>query len=468
MADCLHVLILEDNSCDAELVMYELRKAGLNTDCKIVATESDYVACLESAPDLIIADYSLPQLNALQALYLLQKRALDIPFIIVTGAVGEEVVVECMKQGATDYLLKDRLARLGSAVKQSLEQKATREERRSAGELLRDSEERYRMLVESSSDAIFLLSDERSIISCNHAFCKLFGYDKHDVLGKSIRIIHPSGEDYREFIEKVYPGPGKRVDWVYIHKTGASIPVECVISRIRDDQGETKGYVCIARDITERKHADEELKRYQEHLEELVEERANDLRIANEQLKREIAERKKAEETAMHLAYHDALTQLPNRLLFNDRLSMEIIHANRYQKKVGVMMLDLDGFKYVNDRLGHNMGDMLLQAVAKHLEGILRRVDTVARMGGDEFIVVLSGLNQNTDASIVAKNIINLFKTPFCIDGNNISITTSIGIAIYPEDGDDVITLVKNADFAMYRAKQLGKNTYKWYSKTEV
>jgi len=152
-------------------------------------------------------------------------------------------------------------------------------------------------------------------------------------------------------------------------------------------------------------------------------------------------------------------------MLFNDRLSVEIARTSRHQKRLAVMMLDLDRFKDVNDTFGHDIGDMLLKAIAEGLTKLLRKSDTVARLGGDEFILILTELNQVKDASVIARNIIDSFKKPFQLNSHTISITTSIGIAVFPEDGGDANTLVKNADTAMYRTKQAGRNNYQWYSK---
>jgi len=195
-------------------------------------------------------------------------------------------------------------------------------------------------------------------------------------------------------------------------------------------------------------------------LERRVDERTVELTETNEQLQQEITERKRAEETIKHLAYHDALTGLPNRRLFNDRLNLALAHTQRSQQKLAVMLFDLDHFKEVNDTLGHGVGDQLLQVVSERLTNLLRKGDTVARMGGDEFMLLLPEIAQMEDVAKVAQKILEALREPFGFDGYELHITTSIGIALYPDDGEDGDTLMKNADIAMYRAKDQGRDNY--------
>lgn len=175
-------------------------------------------------------------------------------------------------------------------------------------------------------------------------------------------------------------------------------------------------------------------------------------------------QRERAEETIRQMAYHDSLTGLPNRLLFTDRFTLALAQAKRNKQKLSVMILDLDKFKEVNDSLGHNIGDQLLKGVGQRLAGLLRRTDTVARMGGDEFIVLLSTIKHENDSIEIAQKIMHAFQEPFDIDDHKIRNTTSIGIALYPKDGEDIGTLIKNADIAMYRAKEQGRNKYCRYT----
>jgi len=177
----------------------------------------------------------------------------------------------------------------------------------------------------------------------------------------------------------------------------------------------------------------------------------------------DITERKKYEEKIQQMAFHDSLTGLPNRKLFSDRLGIVLAQAKRNKKKVGIVMLDLDNFKDVNDTLGHDVGDTLLKAVAERLSGTLRKSDTVARFGGDEFVLIFPDMEIIEEAIQVVQKIIDRFHKPFLIDTHQLVVTTSIGIAVYPNDGMDEEILMKNADIAMYQAKQAGRARYQLY-----
>jgi diguanylate cyclase (GGDEF)-like protein/PAS domain S-box-containing protein len=303
-------------------------------------------------------------------------------------------------------------------------------ERKDAEVTLRNSEERYRTLVESSTDAILMLDRERNVVTGNQAFLKLFGYRRNEVEGKSIRIIHPSAESFRSYGKTAYPLLERvgslREEWDLKRKNGTIFSAEIVTSPVRASDGATTGFICIIRDITERKRAEEELE---------------------------------------YMATHDVLTGLPNRTLFNDRLAIGLSHAQRFHNNLAVLLLDLDYFKDVNDTLGHTTGDQLLRAVGDRLTELLRTSDTIARVGGDEFLLLLPEMTQVEYATTIAQKILQAFRGPFAFDGHHLYITTSIGIAIFPDDGTDADTVVKNADIAMYRAKEKGRDNFQRYTK---
>jgi diguanylate cyclase (GGDEF)-like protein/PAS domain S-box-containing protein len=179
----------------------------------------------------------------------------------------------------------------------------------------------------------------------------------------------------------------------------------------------------------------------------------------------DITERKQLEEKIQFMAFHDTLTGLPNRKLFSDRLSIAMAHAERNKTKVGIMMLDLDGFKDVNDTLGHDAGDIILTKTAERLSESLRKEDTVARFGGDEFVLILPDIDSIEDAVLIAQKIIDRFSEPIPVYSSRIIVTTSIGIAEYPEDGTEEGVLLKNADAAMYQAKQSGRARFRLFNK---
>ncbi len=175
-------------------------------------------------------------------------------------------------------------------------------------------------------------------------------------------------------------------------------------------------------------------------------------------------ERNHARQKEHRLAYFDALTDLPNRQLFLDRLSQSLSHADRYDQKVALMFIDLDGFKLVNDSMGHDMGDLLLQAVGRRLEDCLRKSDTVARIGGDEFTCILQDIEEPENVNIVAKKVIRALTSPFNLKGHEIRISGSIGVSLFPDDTENIEELIKKADTAMYRAKDRGKNNFQFFA----
>jgi diguanylate cyclase (GGDEF)-like protein len=215
--------------------------------------------------------------------------------------------------------------------------------------------------------------------------------------------------------------------------------------------------------VRQLKRAESALKEVNEALELQVQQRTGELREANDKLRRDIEERKQVERNIRHMAHHDSLTNLPNRALFRDRLIHAMAQADRYQQKLAVMFLDLDRFKAINDTLGHSVGDQLLRIAAERLRTCVRDCDTVARLGGDEFTVIVEDIVDTQTASVVAQKIVDTFAQPFNLHGHEVFVTTSVGITVYPDDGEQVDNLLRNADTAMYRAKGCGRNNYQFY-----
>jgi len=293
-------------------------------------------------------------------------------------------------------------------------------DRKHAENALRESEARYRLMAENSTDLIARTTPEGIFLYASDAIRNLLGYEPHEVIGTPIRdLIHP---DDRRGLRNVIPDThGQTFSYRARRKDGSVIWFESTSRAIVDGEGNVSEIISVSRDVSERRRA-EELIEYQ--------------------------------------AYHDALTGLPNRLLFRDRLTIALAHAKRQQTSLVVMFLDLDRFKIVNDTLGHSLGDDLLRAVAARLRSVVREGDTIARMGGDEFTILLSDMENDSDASRIAQKLLDTVALPVRVEGHELYATTSLGIAIYPNDGDTAELLLKNADLAMYRAKELGRNSY--------
>lgn len=230
-----------------------------------------------------------------------------------------------------------------------------------------------------------------------------------------------------------------------------------------DGANPAAGVVWMLEDVTDRRRAEDALRDAHAVLEQHVEERTEALQATVSQLQQEVVERMRAERNIWEIAHHDSLTGLPNRTLLQDRLEQALANAQRNQHQAAVMFLDLDRFKHINDTLGHGIGDELLKSVAQRLAGVVRAVDTVSRIGGDEFVILLSEISSAGDAVLVAEKILAVLAPVIGVEGHELRATPSIGISIYPDDANEAVLLMKNADAAMYHAKAAGRNTFRLF-----
>ncbi len=272
------------------------------------------------------------------------------------------------------------------------------------------------------------ITDERAVIQeVNPGFTSITGYTADEVVGKNPRILK-SAHHEPEFYQKMWQQLATKGVWSgeiwNRRKDGEAYPERLSINAIKDSQGKTTHYVSVFYDITDIKRGEDQIR---------------------------------------YLAYHDALTDLPNKQLFNDRLETALAHNRRIKTKAAVLFLDIDNFKNINDSLGHNIGDDFLQHAAKALGHCLREEDTIARVGGDEFLILLPEISSEGDAFEVAQRVLDTFARPFEISQNELYASISIGISLFPSDATDAQTMVKNAELAMYRAKHVGKNNYRLY-----
>lgn len=439
----MRILIVEDVSTDVELIERELRAAGMAFTSQRVETKESFInALIEFAPDVVLSDYNLPQFTGLEALRALKEKAIGIPFILVTGSLTEEIAVLCMKEGADDYILKDSLKRLSSSVTKALEKRETEKQRQHAILAMHQSEERFQLVARATNDAIWDWDMRTNLVWWNDGVQTLFGYTKdqvgHDQTWR-LECIHPEdrnriaaglnvfSETHTQFWSEEYRF--RRADGSYA----------TVIDRgsiIRDEQHRAVRMIGSMMDITERK---------------------------------------RAEERIQYLSYHDALTDLPNRALFEDRLPQALSLAQRNQQLVAVIILDLDRFKNINDTLGHTVGDRLMRAVAERLASRMRGSDTVARFSGDGFALLLTQLSRTGDIARIAarakgdaieivEGILTGFKSPFEIGGLELFVSASVGISVYPHDGDNTHALLQNAGVALTRVKERGGDGYEFYS----
>lgn len=338
-------------------------------------------------------------------------------------------------------------------------------DRRRAEETTRQLMLQQQAILENASVGI-LFTQEGGIRHCNARMEQMFGWGPGELIGQSARVFFASDEDYGLFGQEAGPvllsGNQLDVEWANVRKDGSRLWCR-ILARAVVPGDATQGTIWTTEDVSARREAQLALMQAHEELENRVAERTAELAEANLRLQEEVAEREQAEERVMHLANHDALTGLPNRRLLIDRLGQALALAHRENHQVAVLFMDLDRFKTINDSLGHMTGDALLQNVARRLSETLREGDTVSRLGGDEFVVVLPSLDQPKAAEKVALKLVDALAPPIDLGGQELRVSASIGISLFPEDGCDTETLLRNADSAMYHAKDMGRNNYQFF-----
>ena len=433
------VLVVDDDELIRLFVREALEQAGFE-----VCEASNGVQAIEQfsarRPDLIIMDVVMPVMDGFAVCLKLRESAEGkrVPILVMTALDDEDSISRAYAYGATDFIAKPTNATiLVHRVRYMLRGSLT------LNALLR-SEARLGLAQRIAkignwewhpSTGQFLVSPE---------LCRLMGVRIQDFQGTKeafLDMVHPDDRDVVDRALQSILAERKPcdIDHRMVFPHGGEFTVNLQAEAVFDDQLKTMTIVGTAKDISERKRSEREIHR---------------------------------------LAYYDSLTGLPNRVLFKDRVTQALAHARRYQSTLAVLFLDLDRFKIINDTLGHNIGDLLLKQVADRLAESVRHSDSVgrsmetgearelARLGGDEFTVLSTNIRQVQDAGIVARRILESLARPFLIDGHEIVVTTSVGIAIFPTDGDSVDQLLKSSDVAMYQAKERGRNNAQFYSAT--
>jgi len=426
LSKALKVLIVEDSENDALLLLRALRRGGFESVEHLrVQTGPDMQAALDSEVwDVILSDYTMPEFSFVAAIELLKKTGLNIPMIVVTGTIGEERAVETLKLGAYDYLLKDHLVRLPSSIKNVLNDVRAKMEALSSAEQI----QKLSCVVEQTADGVFITDTDGFVEYANPSFELMSGYSLEELLGNNLRILKSGHHDaifYEEFWLTLQSGKPFYGVFINRKKDGGLFYEEKVVSPLTNSSGKITHYVSTGRDISDRIRFENQLK---------------------------------------HQATHDFLTGLPNRILLEDRLQQAMTFSDRYEHRVGVVFIDLDNFKRINDAYGHGFGDRLLRLVAQNLGQCCREIDTLGRLGGDEFIVVLSQITDVRDAHLIVRRLQSAFKSSYKLDNIELFITASVGLSIYPDDSNNASDLMQNADAAMYRVKETGRNGFQLYS----
>jgi len=423
------LLVVEDNPGDARLIREMFNEQNEHR------TEFTHVECMSDAEkhltvnqvDIILLDLGLPDVQGLEAVRRARKAAPRTPLVVLTGLDDESLATKALQDGAQDYLVKGQIdARsLLRSLRHAVERKAMEEE-------LFVEQERAQVTLNSIGDAVACTDISGNISFLNFVAEKMTGWTLSEALGhpmpEILRIVDAitreaiSNPMEIEMVQKtsLHLPPNS----VLIRRDGFEIPIEDSVAAIHDREGKATGAVIVFRDVSVT--------------------RAMELQMA-------------------HLAQHDFLTGLPNRMLFSDRVRQAIAAAPRHFKKVAVLFLDLDGFKHINDSLGHAVGDRLLQSISKRLVNCVRGGDTVSRQGGDEFVVLLSEMERSEDAAISARRMLQAVAKAHSVEVHDLHVTASIGVSVYPDDGMDSETLIKNADTAMYQAKENGRQSYQFF-----
>lgn len=389
-------------------------------------------------------EYELAYDDALKLIVILVLLAISVSLFVVIfvvrkiAAINENIRFSGERLAITNRILNESMEDLSRVTDE-----------------LRKSESHERAIRENMLDAVVTINAEGVMQSCNPAAEKMFGYSAEEMLGSNISMLmpEPHRSHHGKYVEAFKQGQRDKVigmvrDLEGQHRDGHVFPMDIGVTRLLID--DELILVGIMRDITVRKQAEEALKRSHDELEHLVAQRTRELQDANKQLEQ--------------MASYDSLTALPNRSLMYEYLKQMIAHARRSKQPLAVLFLDLDGFKQVNDVFGHDAGDLLLKEVASRMKSCLRAEDVVARIGGDEFIVISAHLQDTQNAEDFAIRIINAVGQPVDMHGSQATVGVSIGISCFPGDSENMDELISFADQAMYQAKKAGKNTFCFYS----
>jgi diguanylate cyclase (GGDEF)-like protein/PAS domain S-box-containing protein len=423
------VLLIEDNRGDARLLREMFGEHGPH---KIELT---HVECMydaetllaERTTDVILLDLGLPDAQGLGAVRRAHAAAPRVPLVVLTGLEDDSMALQALQEGAQDYLVKGQIDARGlvRALRYAVERKVMEE-------ALFVEKERAQVTLNCIGDAVICTDVSGRVTFLNVVAERMTGWSCQEATGRAMaevcRILETASRGPTLIPTGQQVGQNETARLVssccLVRRDGVEVPIEDSIAAIRNREGQSIGTVVVFRDVSVA--------------------RAMSLQMA-------------------HTAEHDFLTGLPNRTLLSDRIGQGIVSARRNMKKLAVLFLDLDGFKHINDSLGHLVGDKLIQSIAKRLVDCGRGTDTVSRQGGDEFVVLLSEIQNAEDAAIAARRMLETVAEPHCIDQHDLHVTTSIGIGVYPDDGLDAETLLKNADTAMYQAKEAGRHSFQFF-----
>lgn len=441
MTSSVKILLVDD-----EIELLESGKKLLELSGYDVTTAQNGELAIEALKsfefDLSILDLNMPGISGHDVMKYINEASLNTTVVVISGETGFDAVSQAFHLGAFDYLQKPyEYDALINTVQNALNKHELEKSFLNLRKKVERSEKLHRFMVESSPDIIFIVDKKGRFVFANNRAEEILGYSKDELIGEHYsHVVEPAYLEQAShcFLERREGARATREEEIWLSckpgkhfdssKDKIAIELNSVgVYEYESDEDKDKnfsGTYIVARDITDRLTS-EKLIHYQ--------------------------------------AYHDLLTGLPNRALFLDRLSTAISNAKRDDHSLAVMFLDLDRFKVVNDSLGHTIGDELLKRVSERLSACLREGDSLARLGGDEFIVLLPHMSSEPDVHAVGNKIVEAIKQPFKVEGHELYLTVSVGVSMFPRDGDNAETLIKHSDVAMYHTKEQGKNSYHLY-----
>jgi diguanylate cyclase (GGDEF)-like protein/PAS domain S-box-containing protein len=428
----MKILIVEDERSHAEAISRAFDAAIRDVEVRFCSTLAEYRSIIAAdPPDIVLIDLNLPDGSALEALTCPAEDG-DFPVLIMTAHGNEEMAVAAMKAGALDYIVKSAqtFVSMPQAVERVMREWRLLKKQRQAELSLYESENRFRRILQEIPSIAFQgYGVDGTVHYWNLASELFYGYGAQEAIGRNLLELTVP-EEMREEVKNTMLRMAESgraepaAEQHLLRKDGSPITVFSSHAVVRKREGGTELYR-LDIDITERKLNEDQLE---------------------------------------YLASHDELTGLANRALFHDRLEQSLHYAHRSGRTVAVLLLDLDRFKIINDSLGHSFGDKLLTAVAQRLNRVVRDTDTIARLGGDEFVLLLAEVAESGDVGLLAARILRDLAEPYLIEGREVALGASLGISLYPRDSNDGATLIRNADIAMYRAKQEGGGTFSFFA----
>lgn len=418
----LKLLVIEDVPADFMLLERNLHQHGLAAECRRISSDAELKEAMQTEWDVVLADYNVPGMNFRTTLRFIQAHHPDLPVILVSGSVGEETAVELLHLGMTDFILKDHLVRLPSAIRRTLSEAGEHRARQTAEAELR----KLAQAVEQSPESIAITDLDANIEYVNESFVRNTGYSREELIGQNQRILQ-SGRTPQSVYDGLWSDLKEGKTWngefYNKRKDGSEYIEHAIISPIRQPDGRITHYVAVREDITEKKRAEAEIHR---------------------------------------LAFYDTLTGLPNRTLLLERMAQTLTMARRAGHRSALISFNIDRFKTVNDAGGQSLGDALLKAVSERLTQILREGDVIARIAGDEFGILLTELAPQQHAAAhltlnVSEKIHTSLQEPFCLGNECITLTACLGIALFPEsDEDSPLDILRRANTALHHSKTKG------------